>query len=71
MLCSNSDNEETKREFYDSLQPVLDKMSRRDINILMRDTNAKVGSTGKKSRGSGSNEKKLRIRRFCAFDDLL
>ena len=36
--------EEAKEEFYNRLQNVLDETSRRNIKILMGDTNAKVGS---------------------------
>ena len=41
---TNSDNEEAKDDFYTRLQNVLDETSKRDIIILMGDTNAKVGS---------------------------
>ena len=49
MLSTNSSEEETKEEFYDELQAVMDKVSNRCIVKMMGDMNAKVGcdNTGK------------------------
>ena len=37
---TNSNKEETKEEFYEELQAVMDKVSNRDIIIVMEDMNA-------------------------------
>jgi hypothetical protein len=37
-------DEDTKEQFYCRLQAVIEILSRRDINIVMGDLNAKVGS---------------------------
>ena len=39
---TNSNEEETKEEFYEELRAVMDKVSSRDIPIVMGDVNAKV-----------------------------
>ena len=41
---TNDNEEATKAEFYDRLQNVLNKLSERDMNIIMGDFNAKIGS---------------------------
>ena len=43
--CAPTDNaeEETKDNFYSSLQAVLDDIQRHDITLLMRDFSARVG----------------------------
>ena len=41
---TNSSSEEVKIHFYDQLQAILESFKDRDINILMGDFNAKVGS---------------------------
>ena len=40
---TNDHDEESKDQFYNRLQTVLDKLKDKDINILMGDLNAKVG----------------------------
>ena len=79
MLCSkNSDNGEAKEEFYTRLQNVLDETARRDIKILMGDTNTKMGTdnTGSKEvmgkHGLGTiNENGELFEDFCTFNDLV
>ena len=69
--------QETKEEFYNR-QNVLDETPRRDIKILMGDTNAKVGSdnTGREEimgqHGLGTmNENGELFADFCTFNDLV
>ena len=57
---TNGDNEETKEEFYNRLQNVLDETPRRDIKILMGDTNAKVGSDNNGKTCTLNHEQKWR-----------
>ena len=40
---TNSNEEETKNEFNEELQAAMDKVSSRDIAIVMGDMNAEVG----------------------------
>ena len=40
---SDSDDE-SKEDFYSCLQSVLDKQKNKDVTILMKDFNAKIGS---------------------------
>ena len=75
---TNGDNEEAKEEFYNRLQNVLDETPRRDIQILMGDTNAKVGSynTGReeilgKHGLETMNENGELFADFCTFNDLV
>ena len=74
---TNGENEEAKEEFY-RLQNVLGETPRRDIKILMGDTNAKVGSdnTGREEimgkHGLGTmNENGELFADFCTFNDLV
>ncbi|KAK3803155.1 hypothetical protein RRG08_066063 [Elysia crispata] len=41
---TNAASEEEKEEFYDQLQRITEKLPRKDVNIIMGDANAKVGS---------------------------
>jgi exonuclease III len=43
-VSTNDHDAESKEQFYNRLQAVLDKLKDIDINILMGDLNAKVGS---------------------------
>ena len=74
---TNNTTDELQKEFYDSLQGVLDRTPRRDIRILMGDLNAKLGSdnTGRERimgrHGLGwLNENGERFAYLCAFNDL-
>ena len=75
---TNGDNEEAKEESYNRLQNVPDETPRRDIQILLGDTNAKVGSdnTGRKEimgkHGLGTmNGNGELFADFCTFNDLV
>ena len=41
---TNDDEDQVKDQFYHRLQSVIDNFPERDISILMRDLNAKIGS---------------------------
>lgn len=41
---TNGKSEEVKDEFYNQLQGILSRLSHQDVNILMGDFNAKIGS---------------------------
>jgi exonuclease III len=41
---TNDSDVENKEQFYNRLQSILEKFPNRDINILMGDLNAKIGS---------------------------
>ena len=41
---TNDSSEEAKSDFYEQLRAILDSLSDRDVNILLGDLNAKVGS---------------------------
>ena len=61
--CAPTDNaeEETKDNFYSSLQAVLDDIQRHDITLLMRDFSARVGQY--KSDGSTGSRRHHKQRR--------
>ena len=47
VLCyapTNDSNNEKKIQFYNQLESILSELNSKDINILMGDFNAKVGS---------------------------
>mgnify|MGYP001795296029 CR=1 FL=1 len=41
---TNDSNEADKEDFYNRLQTIIDNFSSRNLNIIMDDLNAKVGS---------------------------
>ena len=75
---TNMASDKDKDNFYNHLQSMIDKVSKRDFLILMGDLNAKVGSTnngrekkmGKHGLGS-MNENGERFADFCAFNELV
>ena len=75
---TNGENEEAKEEFYNRLQKLPDETPRRDIKILLGDTNAKLGSnnTGRaeimRKHGFGTMNKNGKLfADFCTFNDLV
>ena len=71
-------SDEDKDAFYDRLQGVMDKLPRRDINIIMGDANAKVGEDNRGHEGimgqhglGQMNENGERLAGFCAFNSLV
>ena len=75
---TNDASDEDKDAFYSLLQGVIDKLPRRDINVIMGDANAKVGqdNTGYESimgqHGLGQmNENGERFANFCAFNSFV
>ena len=74
----NESKDSDKDEFYNRLQPIIDTLSTRDINILMGDLNAKVGNdnTGYEevmgSHGLGTmNDNGERFANLCAANNLV
>nr|KAG5689438.1 hypothetical protein BaRGS_012260 [Batillaria attramentaria] len=72
---TNVADEEEKENFYEQLQAVLDKAPRRDLEILMGDLNAKVGTDrelimGKHGTGT-QNENGELFTEFCTTNDLV
>ena len=74
---NEADNEE-KDLFYNRLQGIVSKLPRKDINIVMGDINAKVGSdnTNLESvigrHGLGTcNENGERLLAFCSFNEMV
>ncbi|GFS20455.1 endonuclease-reverse transcriptase [Elysia marginata] len=70
--------DEEKDAFYDLLQEVMDKLPKKDINILMGDANAKIGreNTGYNrilgSHGLGEmNDNGERFANFCLFNKMV
>ena len=75
---TNETPDEEKDGFYSLLQEVVDKLPKKDINILMGDANAKIGreNTGYDrimgSHGLGEmNDNGERFASFCLFNDLV
>ena len=75
---TNDASEEDKDSFYTMLQGVIDKLPRKDVNIVMGDANAKVGqdNTGYENimgrNGLGEmNENGERFANFCSFNNLV
>ena len=75
---TNDASDEDKDAFYDRLQRVMDKLPRRDINIIMGDANAKVGHENRGYEGimgqhglGQMNENGERFASFCAFNSLV
>lgn len=75
---TNDALEEEKEDFYNRLQGVVDKLPQKDVNIIMGDANAKIGSNnqgyehimGKHGLGQ-MNENGERFADFCAFNSLV
>ena len=68
---------EDKVHFYEQVQSVMDKVSARDMKILMGDLNAKVGTDNTNRdlimgrHGTGEqNENGELFAEFCTFNDL-
>ena len=75
---TNDASDEDKDAFYNRLQGVMDKLPRRDINIIMGDANAKVGEDNRGHEGimgqhglGQMNENGERFAGFCAFNSLV
>ena len=75
---TNDHHDKDKDQFYNRLQAILDKLKDKDINILMGDFNAKVGSDnrgyeevmGQHALGE-MNENRERFADFCGLNDLV
>ncbi|CAH8678058.1 unnamed protein product [Schistosoma haematobium] len=75
---TNDSNDDIKDQFYERLQSIIEKCSRKDLTILMGDLNAKVGidNTGYEDimgrHGLGErNENGERFANLCAFNKLV
>ncbi|VDP48645.1 unnamed protein product [Schistosoma margrebowiei] len=75
---TNDYNEDAKDQFYSMLQSIIEKCSTKDLTILMRNFNAKVGTdnTGYEDimgrHGLGErNENGERFANLCAFNKLV
>ena len=75
---TNDSNDDDKDQFYERLQSIIEKCSRKDLTILMGDLNAKVGvdNTGYEDiigrHGLGErNENGERLANLCAFNKLV
>ncbi|GFR70255.1 craniofacial development protein 2 [Elysia marginata] len=75
---TNEAHDKEKDAFYDLLQEVMDKLPKKDINILMGDANAKIGreNTGYDrimgSHGLGEmNDNGERFANFCLFNKMV
>ncbi|CAH8530029.1 unnamed protein product [Schistosoma rodhaini] len=75
---TNDSNDDDKDQFYERLQSIIAKCSRKDLTILMGDLNAKVGvdNTGYEDvigrHGLGeTNENGERLANLCAFNKLV
>ena len=75
---TNDKDEGTKEDFYNKLQTFLDKMKEKDVTILMRDFNAKIGSNNRVydevmgTHGIGEiNENGEMFADLCSFNRLI
>ncbi|VDO51048.1 unnamed protein product [Schistosoma margrebowiei] len=75
---TNDSKDDIKDQFYERLQPVIEKCLRKDLTILMRDLNAKVGidNNGYEDimgrHGLGQRNKNgERFANLCAFNKLV
>ncbi|VDP32692.1 unnamed protein product [Schistosoma margrebowiei] len=78
LALTNDSNDDIKDQFYERLQSIIEKCSRKDLTILMGDLNAKVGidNTGYEDimgrHGLGQrNENGARFANLCAFNKLV
>ena len=75
---TNEASDENKDSFYSLLQGVIDKLPRKDLNIIMGDANAKVGQDnvgyegimGRNGLGQ-MNDNGERFANFCAFNSFV
>ncbi|VDP64730.1 unnamed protein product [Schistosoma curassoni] len=74
----NDSNDDSKDQFYEQLQPIIEKSQRKDLTILMGDLNAKVGidNTGYEDimgqHGMGKrNGNGERFASLCPFNKLI
>ncbi|VDP09606.1 unnamed protein product [Schistosoma margrebowiei] len=77
-VLNNDSNDDNKDQFYERLQSIIAKFPRKDLTIMMRDLNTKVGidNTGYKNimgrHGLGErNENGGRFANLCAFNKLI
>ena len=75
---TNTSSLESEEEFYDQIQATIDKISNRDLKILIGNLNAKVGSNNTDKElimdrhGVGEqNENGELFSEFCMFNDLV
>ncbi|XP_012942525.2 uncharacterized protein LOC106012876 [Aplysia californica] len=75
---TNDASDDDKDAFYSRLQGVIDKLPRKDVNIMMEDANAKIGQDNvgyegiKGQHGLGQmNENGERFPNLCAFNSLV
>ncbi|XP_035826466.1 craniofacial development protein 2-like [Aplysia californica] len=74
---TNDAEKENEDDFYDRLQSVIDKRPGKDIDIVMEDLNAKVGSDNSNCEQMGrhglgeANDYGERFQNFCAFNNLV
>ena len=74
---TNDKDEESKRDFYNKLQTLGDKLKEKDMTILMGDLDAKIGSDnsgyeevmGRQGLGK-MNENGEMLADFCAFNNM-
>ena len=75
---TNLAGDDTKDQFYEQLQAVINKVPKRDLQILLGDMNAKIGNDnrgleqvmGKHGLGI-QNDNGRRFTEFCAFNSLI
>ena len=75
---TNDSDPEAKDQFYDKLQSLFDQFPKKDVNIVMGDFNAKIGSDntgaeevmGKHGLGE-ANDNGERFTNFCAMNDMV
>ena len=75
---TNEAEDDAKDDFYNRLQDIIEQLPKKDVNIVMGDANAKIGSdnTGYEftmgCNGLGQmNENGERLANFCAFNSLV
>ena len=75
---TNEAEDEKKEDFYNKLQDIIDRLPKKDLNIIMGDANAKIGgeNSGYEEimgvHGLGTmNENGERFANMCAFNSLV